>query len=116
VLIVGIALGFGGAWAIGTTQDRPALMLSYALSQNHLGGPQITINVATGSGAAFTLVIVAEHHDRVDVSVRERVSRGPRTADLAFYRFTWNLSEPLGSRPVLDTSTGNQIPVVTTQW
>jgi hypothetical protein len=109
-LIVGIALGFGGTWAMtSTTQDRPVPVGTYDVFQNDLGGTEITVSVTTGSHAAFTLVLLAEKPDRVEVTVRERVSRGLSTLDLTFYRFTWMLSEPLGSRPVVDASTQMEI-------
>lgn len=109
-LLVGIALGFGGTWAmISTTQDRPVHVGSYNVFQDDLGGTEITVSVTTGSHAAFTLVLLAEKPDRVEVTVRERVNRGFSTQDLTFYRFTWMLGEPLGSRPVVDASTRTEI-------
>ena len=109
-LIVGIALGFGGTWAmIGRTQDRPVPVGSYNVFQNDLGGTEITVSVTTGSPAAFTLVLLVEKPDRVEVTVRERVNRGFSTLDFGFYRFTWTLREPLGSRPVVDASSRTEI-------
>lgn len=109
-LIVGVALGFGGTRAMtSTTEDRPVSVGSYDVAQNDLGGTELTVHVTTGSHAAFTLVVLAEKSDRVEVTVRERVSRGFSVQDLTFYRFTWTLREALGSRLVVDASTGLEI-------
>jgi hypothetical protein len=109
-LVVGIALGFGGTWAMtGTTEDRPVSFGWYDVAHNDSGGTELTVSVATTSYAAFTLVLFAEKSDRVEVTIRERVSRGFSTQDLTLYKFTWPLGEPLGSRLVVDASTGMAI-------
>ena len=82
---MGIVLGFGGSWAMtSTTQNRPVSVGSYDVSQNDRGGTELTVRVTTGSHAAFTLVLLAEKSDRVEVTIRERVSRGFSTQDLTF--------------------------------
>jgi hypothetical protein len=109
-LIVGIALGFGGTWAMtSTTEDRPVSFGGYDVAHNASGGTELTVSVNTSSSAAFTLVLFAEKSDRVEVTIRERVSRGFSTQDITVYRFTWPLAEPLGSRLVVDASTGMEI-------
>jgi hypothetical protein len=113
-LIVGIGSGVGGALALGATtqsgEDRPVAVGAYEVLQNDSGGTEITVWVTTGSHTAFTLWLVEDRSDRVEVSVHERANSGARTMDLTFYRFTWPLSGPLGSRPVVDTATGKDVP------
>jgi hypothetical protein len=70
------------------TQDRPVPVASYDIRQNDLGGTEITVNVTAGSHAAFTLVLLSEKRDRVEVTVRERVTSGVSTMDVTLYRFT----------------------------
>lgn len=113
VLVVGIAVGLG-AWlqpALLPGEDRPVTVGAYEVSQSDFGVTEIAVWVTAGSGAIFTLFAVEQKPDRVEISVRVRGRPGaPRTLEAVPYRLTWPLNGPLGSRIVVDTSTGNDVP------
>jgi hypothetical protein len=110
---VGLGLGAGGVWALGGTQqggDTPATITSYEVVRNDLGGLEIRFWVTTGSNPNFTLWHVEQDPDRVVVSVRERWTSELRPLDAVFTRLSWPLWEPVGTRRVVDASTGKDIP------
>jgi hypothetical protein len=110
VLILGVGLGAGGAW-VARGQDRAVIVGAYEVSHDDVaGGEVITVWLNTGAHPVITLWSVEEKPDRVEVTVRERAG-GMRTLDVRpGHRLTWPLREPLGSRRVIDTSTGRDIP------
>lgn len=114
-LMVGVGLGAGGALALGGSQrsgDSPATVTSYEVVRNDLGQLEIKVWVTTSSNPHFTLWLVEEKPDRVDVAVRERRpgSAGVRTMDAVLTYLSWPLNEPLGDRRVVDVHTGNDVP------
>ena len=110
VLILGVGLGAGGA-CVARGQDRAVIVGAYEVSHDDVaGGEVITVWLNTGAHPVITLWSVEEKPDRVEVTVRERAG-GMRTLDVRpGHRLTWPLREPLGSRRVIDTSTGRDIP------
>ena len=88
-------------------------MTSYEVVGDDLGHVEIRVWVTTGSNPVFTLWLVGEKPDRVEVAVRERRSGSrPRTMDAVLTRLSWPLKEPLGGRRVVDVSTGNDVPSI----
>ena len=111
VLIVGICLGVAGTWASHAVEDRPVTVSAYEVSQSDWGVTEITVWVTSGSHVTFTLWAVEQKPDRVEVSVRERGRAGAmQTLEAVSYRLMWSLNGPLGSRRVVDASTGKDVP------
>lgn len=110
VLVVGIGVGVG-AWALQPGEDRPVTVDAYEVSQSDFGVTEITVWVTAGSRAIFTMFAVEQKPDRVEISVRVLGRPGAaRTLEAVSYRFMWPLNGPLGSRLVVDTSTGDDVP------
>jgi hypothetical protein len=77
-----------------------------------LGGPELTAFVTTGHNATFALVRIDEQQDRVVITVQEKADPRPSVDTAARYAFTFPLRDELGSRPVIDGSTGREVPRV----
>lgn len=109
VLIVGVGLGVGGttAAALLTDDNKNVAVSGYEVSHGRFGS-EITVWVTSNRHPTFTLWVVEEKADRVEVSVRERVS-GMRTLEAVPYRLVWLLASPLGSRTVVDMSSGRSV-------
>lgn len=110
--VVGIGVGAGGSIVVvRQTADQPVTVASYEMSTDDLGRTELRAWVTTGGGPVFTLWVVREKSDRVEVSVREqRPAAGSHTLEAVLTRLSWPLTRPLGSRQVVDTATGNVIP------
>jgi hypothetical protein len=69
-------------------------------------GLTITVVYATGGGATFDRYELAEYDDRVEIGIVEQAPNGFRTDDYDEQEATIVLSRPLGSRRVIDATTG----------
>ncbi len=69
-------------------------------------GRSLVLRWGTGGGAEIETVELAEHADRVEVGIVERVPNGARTLELRFMSRRVALSAPLGDRAVIDAATG----------
>jgi hypothetical protein len=72
-------------------------------------GVTLTVRYASGGGATFDRYELVEYDDRVEIGIVEQGPNGPRTADYREGRATVVLSRPLGSRRVVDATTGRRV-------
>ena len=72
-------------------------------------GMALTVRYASGGGATFDRYELVEHDDRVEIGIVEQGPNGPRTADYVEQEATVVLSRPLGSRHVIDATTGKRV-------
>jgi hypothetical protein len=88
------------------TSPECAEILSYRTAPD---GLSLQLRYASGGGATFDHVELAEYDDRVELGVVEQGPNGPRTADYRVGEATVALSRPLGARTVIDATTGKRV-------
>ena len=74
-------------------------------------GMSIVIGYEAGGGAQFDHFELVEHPDRIEVAVVVQISNGPITADSRRAEAIVPLAAPLGTRRIVDTTTGKRLPV-----
>ena len=72
-------------------------------------GRSIVLHWTTGGGATLERIELAEHADRVEVGVVERVPNGPRTLEARSAEHRVALGARLGDRAVVDAATGGRV-------
>jgi hypothetical protein len=122
-LVVGIGLAVGGQllWA-DAHRDGAVTVAYYEESQILLAGPTngpaptttgtpaITVWVDGGDAQTFSYWDVQEEPNQIVVTVREP-PHGVQDLVLVHYGMTWPLSRPVGTRQVIDGSTGKVVPL-----
>jgi hypothetical protein len=110
-LCIGIGVGIGGTqlWRLADPEEEYVRVSGYSVQQNSFGGYDITLSVL-GAVQTTTRWDVHAYSDRVVVTVYERHISGPTLMMGQVYSLTWPLGAPLGSRPVIDGSTGRVVP------
>lgn len=88
------------------TSPECAKIVSYDVASDRL---TLTLTYESGGGATFDRVEFVEYHDRVEIGVVEQGPNGPRRANLLYVETTVALARPLGSRRVIDATTGKRV-------
>ena len=78
-----------------------------------LDGTSIVVGYEAGGDAQFDHVELVEQPDRVEVAVVVQLSNGGISADSRRAEVVIPLAAPLGTRRVIDTTTGKRLPVET---
>lgn len=73
-------------------------------------GRQITVRFTLGIGDTITMARFEEHDADIVVTVRYRSPGGTRNDRGLLYEITATLLEPVGSRTIVDKSTGVTVP------
>jgi hypothetical protein len=95
-------------FVIATEQTSPecAEIVGYVVSAD---GLTLTIRYASGGGATFDRAELVERDDRVEIGIVEQGPNGPRTSDYYEGAATVRLARPLGTRRVVDATTGKTV-------
>jgi hypothetical protein len=88
------------------TSPECAEIVGFRVSRD---GLTLTVRYASGGGATFDRYELAEYDDRVEIGIVEQGPNGFRTADYVEKEATVVLSRPLGSRNVVDATTGKRV-------
>ena len=88
------------------TSPECAEIVGYDVSAD---GLTLTVRYASGGGATFDRAELAEHDDRVEIGIVEQGPNGPRHLDYREGTATVTLSRPLGTRRVVDATTGKRV-------
>jgi hypothetical protein len=76
-------------------------------------GMSIVVSYEAGGGAEFDHFELVEHPDRIEVAVVVQIYNGPITADSRRAEAMIPLAAPLGTRRVIETTSGKRLPVET---
>jgi hypothetical protein len=88
------------------TSPECAPIVGYRVSAD---GLTLTVRYASGGGATFDRYELVEHDDSVEIGIVEQGPNGPRTSDYREGTATVVLGRPLGSRRVVDATTGKRV-------
>jgi hypothetical protein len=75
-------------------------------------GLTLTVRYASGGGAEYERYELVEHDDRVEIGIVEQGSNGFRTLERVEKEQAVVLSRPLGTRRVIDATTGKRVRAV----
>jgi hypothetical protein len=112
LLVAVVATAAATVWFTGH-RDAAARVEGYGLSTDArlpYHDLQVTVLFTLGIGDTVTYARFEERGDRVIVTVRYRSSPGPRTDLGKPYQLTATLDAPLGTRTVVDGSSGQTVP------
>jgi hypothetical protein len=112
-LLVAVVATAGATVWLTRNPDAPARVEGYLLSTDArlpYHDLQVTVLFTLGVGDTVTYARFEERGDRVVVTVRYRSSSGPRTDLGKPYQVTATLDAPIGSRTVVDGSSGRTVP------
>jgi hypothetical protein len=88
------------------TSPECAPILGYSAAAD---GVTLTLRYASGGGATFDRAELVEYDDRVEIGIVEQGPNGFRTSDYREGEATITLSRPLGTRRVIDATTGKRV-------
>lgn len=106
-LLVVVAITAGATVWLTQSTDSAARVESF---RRHADDRKLTVKVTLGIDVAVTLLRFEERDDQIVVTVRLQAPEGSYPALGLGYEFTATLYTPVGTRKVVDGSSGDTVP------